>query len=426
MRRSLKQNLYRQLISIASVTIGIIFIGMGILLPKVLYPVYEKSLYQYLKQPLDFINDDIDGKLPKTKSNIIVGYLYVISDNEILASDNLDDIIKASNKQILSKINDEYGKFNYLGKTIYYNTSYNQNIKKISLTDDTYIKEIRQDILYKISPVFLITLLLITILIILWCRRLVNKIEHLKQKVDNLNNDEYIDNYNYQVDDELKLLSDAIDNMKLSLHQQEEYKNQMYQNISHDFKTPLTVIKSYIEAIEDGMLSTEDGRKVIKEQIQKLEEKVHSLLYLNKLTYIKDINHNTNAKTDILKIINSSVEKFKLQTPNIKWYIHINDENTEFKGTEDMWEAIIDNILNNFTRYAKTQIKITIKNQKITFYNDGPTIDPNILNDIFTPYKKGINGQFGLGLSIVQKTISLVGYSITVKNERKGVSFMIK
>ena len=91
-----------------------------------------------------------------------------------------------------------------------------------------------------------------------------------------------------------------------------------------------------------------------------------------------------------------------------------------------MWEAIIDNLLNNFVRYANETIKITIKNNKIILYNDGPNIDPNILNDIFTPYKKGVKGQFGLGLSIVKKTIMLLGYEISVHNEKKGISFIIK
>ena len=71
--------------------------------------------------------------------------------------------------------------------------------------------------------------------------------------------------------------------MKISLKEQDEYKNQMYQNISHDFKTPLTVIKSYIEAIDDGIENQEKGLEIINEQINKLEIKVHSLLYLNKL-----------------------------------------------------------------------------------------------------------------------------------------------
>ena len=91
-----------------------------------------------------------------------------------------------------------------------------------------------------------------------------------------------------------------------------------------------------------------------------------------------------------------------------------------------MWETIIDNLLNNFMRYASNQIKITIKNGKINFYNDGPNINEDVLDDIFTPYTKGIKGQFGLGLSIVKKTITLLGYEIIVKNDKKGVNFMIK
>ena len=91
-----------------------------------------------------------------------------------------------------------------------------------------------------------------------------------------------------------------------------------------------------------------------------------------------------------------------------------------------MWETIIDNILNNFMRYAVKEVKITIKDKSISFYNDGENIDENILNDIFSPYKKGIKGEFGLGLSIVKKTIKLFGYEISVKNEKKGVTFIIK
>lgn len=423
MSKSLKHNLFRQLISIMFITIGIIFFGIGLLLPKVLYPVYEKSLYQYLSQPLSLVDEDINTF--DFESNIPIMYLYVISDEKVLTSGNENVINSLNTKQILSKINKEYGNFRYRGKRYYYYCDYNNSIKKIALTDDTYIKEIRKDIFYKISPIFILTLLLISIILILWCSKLAFKIRHLKQKVENIDNDNYIDNYNYETYDELKLLSDAIDEMKINLKKQEEYKNQMYQNISHDFKTPLTVIKSYMEALDDGIANQDECNKVIKEQVEKLENKVHSLLYLNKLNYIKDEKINSNEKVDIKQILSSSVDKFKMQSHNIKWQLNISDKNTYFRGTYDMWETIIDNILNNFTRYAKESIKITVKNKKITFYNDGPSIEPNILDEIFTPYKKGINGQFGLGLSIIKKTVLLMGYNITVKNERKGVSFMI-
>ena len=91
-----------------------------------------------------------------------------------------------------------------------------------------------------------------------------------------------------------------------------------------------------------------------------------------------------------------------------------------------MWETIIDNLLNNFIRYAESEIKIQIRNEKIIFYNDGSNVDSKVLDEIFTPYKKGMKGQFGLGLSIIQKTLQLCNYEITVKNEKKGVKFMIK
>lgn len=90
-----------------------------------------------------------------------------------------------------------------------------------------------------------------------------------------------------------------------------------------------------------------------------------------------------------------------------------------------MWEAIIDNILNNFIRYAKKKIKITLKNNKIILYNDGENIDENVLNNIFTPYEKGVKGVFGLGLSIVKKTLHLLSYDIDIENVKNGVKFTI-
>ena len=422
MKKPIHKNLFQQLISIAVITCGIIFLALGIVLPKVLLPVYEKNIYQYLKQPLELLRYDLDDN--KIASDI--AYLYVTSDNRIVASDNFADVIKSTPKQIISKIDNEYGKFTYLGKTYYYNTSYNEYVKKISLTNDEYIMRMKQDILYTIFPILLITLLLITGLIVWWSRRLVVKIEKLKEKVDNLDNDDYVDSDNYMVDDELKALSVAIDNMKITLKKEEEYKSQMYQNISHDFKTPLTVMKSYIEAVDDGVQDKDKALSVIREQVDKLELKVHSLLYLNKLNYIKDSKQYKEESINVAEVIRNSIEKFKVQRPEIIWKIQIADKKVIFNGSYDMWVSVVDNFLGNFMRYAETTIKITMKNGKITFYNDGPNIDETILNDIFTPYKKGIKGEFGLGLSIIKKTLALCGYEVTVKNEKKGVSFMIK
>ena len=422
--KPLKNNLMKQLVTIGIIIVLIIALSLIILLPRLLLPIYEKNIYEYLKKPLELIDIDINSNDNVTSSD--VAYIYIKSNGDIVTSNNYSNIINASYDIVIEKMDKEYGKFYFQGKTYYYYTMSVNGDYRVSISTSNYVLEIRKDILFTIYPIIFITLLVISALLVFWASNLALKIEHLKEKIDNLDNDDYVDNYDYLVDDELKVLSEAIDNMKLHLKKEEEYKNQMYQNISHDFKTPLTVIKSYIEAVDDGVENTETATKVIKEQINKLEIKVHSLLYLNKLNYIKDFNEYKNSQVDLSQILSSCVEKFKIQRPDIEFKICIMDKKTIFNGTFDMWETIIDNLLNNFMRYASKQIKITVKNGKINFYNDGPNINEDVLDDIFTPYTKGIKGQFGLGLSIVKKTITLLGYEIIVKNDKKGVNFMIK
>jgi len=143
---------------------------------------------------------------------------------------------------------------------------------------------------------------------------------------------------------------------------------------------------NYIEALEDGMLDSKEGFDIIKEQVNKLEMKVHSLLYLNKLNYIQELEGNKYERVNVKEIIDSSISKFKMGRPDVTFTISSFGKTT-FNGTYDMWEAIIDNLLNNFVRYAKSEIKITIRNNKIIFYNDGPKIDSNILDSLFSPYK---------------------------------------
>ena len=418
-------SLTNQLISICILIVGIICITLGIILPKELLPIYEENIYNKLKQPLIFVNNSDDINKENINSETDIAYIYIIN-NIILTSYNIDNVIENYNNDILKYIKDKKGKFIYKNKLYYYYNNYIDNNEiKISITNDNYINNMRKNILQTILLITGISFTICSLILIVWSNNLVHNIILLKNKIDNLDNDKYKVNLNHNFKDEISSLNDSIEKMKRYLKNNENYKNQTYQNISHDFKTPITVIKSYIEATEDGIETNEKSLEIIKEQINKLENKVHSLLYLNKLNYIKDKTENKKSKTNISSIIKSSTDKFKLIRPDINFIVEL-DKNNTFKGTEEMWETIIDNILNNFMRYAKKEIKITIKNKKIILFNDGDKIDENILNSMFTPYEKGLNGMFGLGLSIVKKSLQLLDYDITVNNVKNGVNFIIK
>ena len=419
--KTFTSTLSRQLFTIIFIIFGIIIISVGILLPNSLKPLYEKNLYTYLEQPLDFVNENISSN--KEPSEIAYVYIY---NNKVAVSENFNKIIKVTNTDELSKyLKKSYGKFYYKGKAYYYYKNINNGIVKIALTDDSYIQEAKAETLYKVFPIIVFTLGFTLLIIIIWSTLVVKKIEKLKNKIDNIDNDEYDHSPDNTMSEELKSLELAIEDMRISLKTEEEYRNRMYQNISHDFKTPLTVIKSYIEAVEDEVEDAEGALPIIKEQTNKLEQKVHSLLYLNKLEYLKNLNDIELKTININELLEKSVEKFKFQRKDLKFTVTV-DKNSKVIGSNDAWETIIDNIFSNFMRYAEKQIKVTVKKNQLIFYNDGPNIDEDLKDVLFNPYRKGMKGQFGLGLSIIKKTLEVMGYDITIKNHnKKGVSFVI-
>ena len=416
-----KLTLTEQFLFICIAIIVIVIISLGMVLPRTLLPVYEENLYNYLNQSLNLLEKPENNRVDSE-----IAYIYIDDDKNVFVSSNLSDVINVKNvNDILDNINNHEGKFITLKKVYYYYTDKTGGMSKIAITSDSYINSMRKEILKIILIVVGITFIIISLLVLIWSNNLVNRVKKLKDKVDNINNDNYNHKMIYDYDDELYTLEVAIENMRLYLKEQEAYKNQMYQNISHDFKTPITVMKSYIEALEDGIETKEKVTEVVKEQLNKLEVKVHSLLYLNKLNYLKEEKEKLNDSCDVSKIIFASVDKFSPLRTDVKFSLDIDKKNTIFRGSNEMWEAIIDNILNNFMRYAKNKIKITVKNNKIILYNDGPNIDKDVLNNIFTPYEKGVRGVFGLGLSIVKKTLSFLNYDISIENEKNGVKFII-
>ena len=411
--------LSKQLVWLVGFIFVILFIILGLVLPKMLIPVAENNIYNYLREPLQLVNGNVDYKLLDTE----IAYIYVVGDS-VLTTKNLQAELDIDNvSSLMKKITNEYGKIEYKHKYYYYYAIENERVKKIAITNDSYINKTKTEILGSIFPVVLGTCLLIGLILIAWSTIIVKKIEKLKDKVDNIDNPDYNHKIDFEVDDEIKSLGLAIEDMRLSLINQEEYRNQMYQNISHDFKTPLTVIKSYIEAVEDGVEDEATALNVIKEQTSKLEQKVHSLLYLNKLDYLKDSKNIELVPVDMEEIIKTEVEKFKFYRKELNFIVEY-DKKSQFVGTVENWETILDNLLGNFIRYATTTIKITAKQNKLILYNDGDNISNDYLEGIFTPFRKGIKGQFGLGLSIVKKTLNILNYDITINNEKKGVSFI--
>lgn len=409
----MKIDLKKQFIILVILYLFILYTLLKIFIPNSILSQTEESLYNRLILSITLINKNKISNIDNSE----IAYIY-INDKIVYTSSNFSKITKEDANKILEYIKQPKGNFTISSKKYYY-------VKIddiISITDDKYIKQVIKNTIKSIKLPIMLSILIVSIPAIIWITIIVLKILKLKEKSDNIDNNKYNHKFDFYIDDELKKLNHSLENMRESFMKNEEYKNELYQNISHDFKTPLSIIKSYTEAREDNMCTYEEYMKVIKEQSIDLERRVRSLLYLNKLDYLSNYNREIK-EVDISKLVKEEIKKFKYLNREIS--IKYSTDNSKIYGNYELLEGVFDNILTNSYRYANKIISITIKNGKIIIYNDGEHIKEDIIDYMFTPFRKGIKGDFGLGLSIVKKSLKLINYNIYAVNEKVGVSFII-
>ena len=409
----MKIDLKKQFIILVILYLFILYTLLKIFIPNSILSQTEESLYNRLILSITLINKNKISNIDNSE----IAYIY-INDKIVYTSSNFSKITKEDANKILEYIKQPKGNFTISSKKYYY-------VKIddiISITDGKYIKQVIKNTIKSIKLPIMLSILIVSIPAIIWITIIVLKILKLKEKSDNIDNNKYNHKFDFYIDDELKKLNHSLENMRESFMKNEEYKNELYQNISHDFKTPLSIIKSYTEAREDNMCTYEEYMKVIKEQLVDLERRVRSLLYLNKLDYLSNYNREIK-EVDISKLVKEEIKKFKYLNREIS--IKYSTDNSKIYGNYELLEGVFDNILTNSYRYANKIISITIKNGKIIIYNDGEHIKEDIIDYMFTPFRKGIKGDFGLGLSIVKKSLKLINYNIYAVNEKVGVSFII-
>lgn len=393
----------------------------------------EREVYSRLSSYVYLVDNEGNENL----QDINVGYYLKNSDNpDGYYSPNLNKYISDENLSILIEekiskeneqnqpsnlnqgflINDDRSKIYY----VYFNPI-NSNDYTIIFTDSSFATNMVRNVSGQVILIFF-TLIIISIYIIfLWSNNFVKRIKLIQSHIINLPKDKYEVKYIDDSLDEIGELSRSIEQMRLEINHNEKTKQEMLQNLSHDFKTPIAVIKSYAEAQQDGM-ADEEATKIIISQAELLKKKVNRLLQYNSLEYLnKDREFEDVCMNDL---INEIIQNYKFQT-NLTLEVDLS-ENVYFKGYKENLYTVVDNIVDNAKRYAKTKIKIVLRKGRLRIYNDGEHIDEAFLKSGFKPYEKGSKGEFGLGLSIVKKTIDFFGLELKVVNETDGVSFIIK
>lgn len=226
--------------------------------------------------------------------------------------------------------------------------------------------------------------------------------------------------------DEIGQLASSIEVMRDRLKRQDEYQQTMLQHVSHELKTPVMIIRSYAQSIEDGIYPQGDlggSVHVIRKESERLEKLVHKLLYLTKLDYVaaEPARHQTFRLDQTVEAV---LDKLRWQRPELVYDASM--EPLTMVGDEEQWTAAVENLLDNQIRYAQTRVFIRMEGPTLLILgNDGPPLPSQVAGQEFSAFGSGAGGQFGLGMTIVQRVASLHHAQLLAHNIAGGVEFRI-
>lgn len=227
-------------------------------------------------------------------------------------------------------------------------------------------------------------------------------------------------NYNVQFiphgSKEIRELSNTLNYATQELSKVEELRRELLANVSHDLRTPLTMISGYAEVMRDipGENSPEN-LQVIIDEAERLNNLVSDLLELSKLEAGK-IEYKIK-KVNITKSIEEILTRYdKLIDFNFSFY---HGKDVYVMGDELKISQVIYNLVNNAINYTGEDKAVTLtqiidgNNVKIEITDSGEGIPQDKIKDIWDRYykvdkshKSAIVGT-GIGLSIVKKVLDV-------------------
>jgi len=312
-------------------------------------------------------------------------------------------------------------------------------IKNIAINNNSYFlvsyisgtyRDNLVDVIFKQLLRWLLVISIVTWLAsLLLARYLTRPLKRLESKVKNIANKKWDVPVNLDRDDEIGKLGKTIDWMRKQLIKRDEKQQEFLQEASHEFKTPIMVIRSYIQSILDGIVpkdEMEETLQKIEDETFKMEKNAHSLLNITKIDHLANQSlkiEEVNLNDLILKKVN----RFEWRNVNIEWKLNIDEIRCECD--KDKLGVVIDNIFDNQLKYAENKIVVDLYEENdnivIRIYNDGPQIEEENKEKIFKKFQKGQKGEFGLGLAIAKFIVELHDGKIWVENESQGVAFYI-
>lgn len=330
-------------------------------------------------------------------------------------------------------------KANIRTKTILYGIKLSDNdyafVNMSLLPVDSTVETLKKQLLY----VTVLVLILSFVVAYYLSKRLSRPIEEINNSALKLAKGDFNVTFDENSDiEEINALADTLNQARDSLEKTDAIRQELMANVSHDLKTPLTMIKAYAEMVRD--LTYKDDKKreenlnVIIEESDRLNLLVNDILDLTKLESKEmKLNYEEFDLNEFIKDIVKTYDIYKEQGYDI---LYKEEKKMKVYADKKRMQQVMYNLINNAINYTGEDKKVfveVIKNKdsyRVLIRDTGRGIDKKEIKYIWDKYYKCDKTHSrlylgtGIGLSIVKNILVQHQFNYGVDSiKNKGTTF---
>lgn len=306
---------------------------------------------------------------------------------------------------------------------------------------------------------FVFTMIIVILIAIIFSKTLSKPLVKMSTIANQIANQNFSEKYIVKSKDELGQMGEALNKISTNLEQKitelvhaneklaqdyelqlklKEKEKEFVANVSHELKTPLTVINGYIKGIKNGVYEQNDLKycDVILDEVDRMTEMVQEMLDISRLE--SPIYQLTESTFDLWHTFLKVYDKFKAMADEKGLQVLFEiDEEAYVNGDIKRIEQVITNLFVNAVKYTPKHNRINIKIVYLESFNkymfkienENIFIPNDEIEQIWDPFyrvEKSRNKEFGgsgLGLAIVKQILERHHSSFGVNNTENGVEF---
>lgn len=311
------------------------------------------------------------------------------------------------------------------------------NITRQSSTENSLVAQLFKSELLKNSLISIAVALMLAFLIGLYVSSRMSKA--LKETADAASAIELGGNFSYKMHyiKEINQIRTSLEELNTRLKLKQKSRKVLIDQMVHQARTPLTILKFHLEALEDGLIEfNEDEKSVCHTQIDTLNQMISNMSGL--IDAGKEVDSLKIETFDLHLILKQIVRGLKTQFDKKHIGLEIlSNEKIWIQTDKDLLSQIIYNLLTNAYKYTDAHghvaisYKSTIDQVILTIEDTGIGIENKELDKIFQAYYRidrdsDTPGE-GIGLYVVKENVHALNGLVEVKSEvGKGSSFMIR